>query len=74
MTVEETRRKIAEDPDFVNIKRFGHSLSKLLERYPDGAPTKVIAQAMLMTEQEVEEMYLKVVAKLRTALKVDVDG
>lgn len=73
MTVEETRRKIAEDPDYVNIKRFGNSLNKVLERYPEGAPTKVIAQAMLMTEQEVEEMYQKVVVKLRRALKVEND-
>jgi len=74
MTVEETRRKIAEDPDFVNVKRFDNSLKKMLERYPDGAPPKAIAQALLMTEEEVEELYQQVVLKLRAALKVEVDG
>lgn len=73
MNIEEIRQKIDTEPDFVNSKRFDFSLDKLLDRYPDGAPGRVIAQALLMTEEEVEELYLRTVAKLRRAMKVDIE-
>lgn len=72
-TVTEAKRLIETDEDFVYLKRFGFSLKKLLERYPDGVPSKVIAQALLMTEEEVEELYQSVVVKMREALKVELD-
>ncbi len=73
MTSNEAKQLIETEPDFVYMKRFDYSLNKLMERYPDGAPTKVIAQAMMMTEDEVEELYEAVIIKMRAALKVDLD-
>jgi hypothetical protein len=70
MTLQEIKRKIAEDPDFVNIKRFDYSLEKLLERYPDGAPNRVIAHALCIAEDEVEELYRQAVAHLREIMGV----
>jgi hypothetical protein len=70
VSIEEIKRKIATDPDFVALKRFGFSLKKVVERYPDGAPTKIVAQALLMEEAEVEEIYRRVVLKLREEMKV----
>lgn len=67
-TVEEIRRKIDTDPDFVNLKRFDFSINKLLERYPDGAPVKLIAQGLMTTEEEVEETFRQIVAKLQAQL------
>lgn len=73
MTVDELRRRIELDPNFVNVKRFDYSLNKVLDRYPDGVPNKVIAQALMMQEEEIEEIYQRIVLKLRSALKVEVD-
>lgn len=73
MNSNEAKQLIETEPDFVYMKRFDYSLNKLMDRYPDGAPTKIIAQAMMMTEDEVEELYEAVIVKMRQALKVDVD-
>lgn len=73
MTSNEAKQLIDTEPDFVYMKRFDFSLDKLMERYPDGAPTKIIAQAMMMTEDEVEELYQLVIVKMRQALKVELD-
>jgi hypothetical protein len=73
MTSNEAKQLIETEPDFVHMKRFDYSLNKLMERYPDGAPTKIIAQAMMMTEDEVEELYELVIVKMRAALKVELD-
>jgi len=71
MTLEEARRRIEHDDDFVFVKRFGYSLNKLLERYPDGAPNRVIAQALLTTEEDVETQYDRIIRKLRRKMKVE---
>ena len=65
MTTDEVKNKIKEDEDFVYVKRFDYSLSKLLERYPEGCPNRVIAQALMVTEDDVDAMYNDIVAKLR---------
>lgn len=74
MTPDEARRLVESDPDFINVKRFDFSLAKCLERYEndkDGVPIKVIAQALVMTEEEVEETLEKIIKKLRTFMKVE---
>lgn len=72
MTSQEAKRLVETEPDFVAIKRFEYSLNKLMMKYPEGAPTKVIAQALLVTEDEVEELYEGIIMKLRQALDVSV--
>jgi len=71
MTLDQAKKKIETEPDFIYSNRFGHSLKKCLERYPDGAPTKVIAQVLLMTEEEVELVHQDIIKKLRVLMKVD---
>ncbi len=71
MTEEEARKKINTVPDFVNSKRYDHSLQKLEERYPDGAPNKVIANVLMIEEEEVEPEFDRVVVKLREKMGVD---
>jgi hypothetical protein len=69
MNIEEIKNKIEQDEDFVNIKRFDYSLKKLLERYPEGAPVSVMAQALMIPEEELEIMYQNILSKLRKAIK-----
>jgi glycerol-3-phosphate responsive antiterminator len=71
---EEIKKKILSDHDFVNLKRYSYSVEKVLDRFPDGAPTKLIAQGLMMSEEEVEEMLQSVILKLRSALKVEVEA
>ncbi len=62
---------LESDEDYVALKRFGYSLKQTLERYPDGLPTHLIAQALKMDEEEVEDRYEAIVAQLRELMKVD---
>lgn len=71
MNEQETNRKVHEEPDFVNSKRYDYSLQKLEERYPDGAPDSVIASALMIEEEEVEPEFDKVVVKLREKMGVE---
>jgi hypothetical protein len=72
MTSDEIQLKIKNDPDFIYSKRFEYSLQKLLERYPDGAPTKVIAQVLCVTEEEIEEITQRAIIEIRTKMKVEI--
>lgn len=73
MTPEVDFHRLYTDPDYIALKRFDYSINKLVERYPDGAPPKLIAQALLITEEEVEEIYQGIVLKLREAMVEDGD-
>ena len=73
MTLEEIKELIEQDKDFIYSKRFDFSIEKLLERYPEGAPTKVIAQVLLVTEEEVDKLTQEAILSLRKKMKVDVD-
>lgn len=59
---------ISTHPDYINIKRFDYSLEKLLDRYPNGAPDRIIAQALDMTEDEMKELYQQALEKLKKEL------
>lgn len=65
-------RLVHEDPEFVAIRRFGYSMANLMERYPEGCPDHVIAQALLITEMEVSGAYQGLVLKLRGLMSVEV--
>lgn len=59
------KQKILKDPGFIAIKRFDFDIEQLLTRYPEQVPDSVIAQALLMDEEEVAGLYEMVVRKLR---------
>lgn len=71
MTTEEAKAKLETDSDFIALKRFDYSLENLVERYPEGCNDRIIAQALLITEDDVEDMYLHIVEKLRNVLEVE---
>lgn len=73
MKTKEVQRLISEDPDFVYLKRFDFSLDKVLERFPDGVPNRMISQALMITEEEVDEIAQSAIIKIRQALGVEVD-
>lgn len=71
LTKEQIKFRVENDADFIAIKRFEFSLEKLMDRYPDGVPDRIIAQALALSEEEVELIFQRTLAKMRQALKVD---
>lgn len=71
MNTTEATQRIREDPDFVALKRFDYSLEAVIERYPDGCPDRVIAQALMISEVEVEELYQKAIVKIQLIMGVE---
>lgn len=68
--LEEKKHKIQNDEDFIDYPKFKNSLSKLIEKYPDGVDTETIAKVLNMTEEEVEETYQNAILKLKNNLGV----
>ena len=67
MTYEEIRYRVDTEDDFIALKRFDYSLKALMLRYPDGIPSdRLIAQALAISEEELESIYEGVVKKLKT--------
>jgi hypothetical protein len=70
---EQIKARIETEPDYIAINRFDFSLQKLLARYPEGAPDRVICQALLISESELGDMWEKIIIKIRQSLGVEVD-
>jgi hypothetical protein len=68
MTAAQAKALLDQDPDFVVAKRHDYSLAKLIERYPDGCPDRLIAAVLLMTEDDVAERRAQIIATLRQAV------
>jgi hypothetical protein len=61
---------VLHDADFVNLKRFNYSLREVVARYPDGAPVRIIAQALMIVEEDVEALEPAIVKKLQVIMGV----
>jgi len=67
MDQEELKRSVSNNPDFVYLPRYGCSLKRVLERYPDGVPSPTMAaKALDITEEEYESVVDNAMAKLKT--------
>jgi hypothetical protein len=71
LTTDEARKRLYNDPDFIALKRFGYSLKNLLDRYPDGCPDRIIASALMITEDDVATIYEQIIQKLRDRMGVE---
>lgn len=60
-----TKKRIEEDPDFILSPRYDFSMARMIERYPDGVPPHLIAGALGITEEELQEEYNEIVQTLR---------
>jgi hypothetical protein len=70
---KDTKDMLNEDPDFIAIKRYKHSLSALEKRYPEGIPNHIVALALDLTEEEVEQRYQNIVLAIRAKMGVVLD-
>ncbi|MDD5650812.1 MAG: hypothetical protein PHF86_10430 [Candidatus Nanoarchaeia archaeon] len=67
---EELKEKIENDEDFIYCPRLGNSIKNLLKVHPEGIDNERIAKVMLMTEEEVEEVFQNAVKKIQSFLKM----
>lgn len=67
------KKRLENELDYIALKRFDYSLKKLLQRYPEGCPDRIIANALLIAEEDVEEAYDLTVQKLRRIMGVEDD-
>lgn len=65
MAKEDIKRKILEDPDFIKSYKHGNSLAKFLLRNPGHIEDATIARLLMITEEEVQEIYDKSVDFLK---------
>lgn len=56
---------IRSNPDYVCMARYGCSLKRVMERFPDGVPDDVAAKALNISESEYKETIANAIAKLR---------
>jgi hypothetical protein len=68
VTTADAQILIQSDPDYIYSKRFNYSLNELKERYPDGCPDRIIAAVLMITEDDVQIWYEKIVEKLRNQM------
>lgn len=66
--IEEKKRKIAEEDDFIDCPKFKNSIKNLIERNPDGVDDEVIAKVLNIPESEVNAIYNSAINKLKKML------
>lgn len=70
---KELRYLVDNVANFVAIAKYNYDIEALMEEYPDGAPNKVIASALALSETEVDRVYRRAVKKLREAMLVSIE-
>ena len=66
--MDEIWRLLNTDPDFVCLPRYGGSLKRVLERYPEGVPEAMAAEALQISVEEYRRLASSIMEKLRTDL------
>ena len=63
---EEVRRRVDEEPDFVQLPRYDYSLAQTLDVHPDGLPADQVARALCVEGAvAVEEIHQSALQALR---------
>lgn len=61
----EIQRKIATEEDYIRCPKFTNSLNKFTLKNSEGVENSTIARLLMLTEEEVEKIYLEAVQMLR---------
>ena len=68
--IDEKKRKMEEEEDYIDYPKFKNSIKKLIDKYPDGVDNEVIAKVLNMSIEEVEADYANAIKKLQDSLEV----
>jgi len=66
---EEVKKKIMEDPDFIKSHKYGNSLSKFLSNNNGDLENATIARLLMISEDEVENIYKEVVDFIKNKMQ-----
>ena len=69
MTDEEIIQRLVTEEDFVFAPRYQNSVKVLVEKYPDGVPDRIIAQALQIDVSEVAEAFARAVEKIKKQIR-----
>jgi hypothetical protein len=67
---DEIRHKLETEPDFVCSKQDNYSLKSYMERNPDGAKDNQIGLLLMMSMDQIEKLYAKIIEKGRQRFKL----
>lgn len=67
---QKIKKRIEEEEDFIYCPRLKNSLNALVQKNPMGIDNERIAKVMLITEEEVEELYNSAVEKIKRGLSL----
>lgn len=65
---EEKKQKIKQEEDFIDCPKFKNSVKKLIEKYPDGVDDETISKVLLMSEEEIQAVYIKTIQKIKNKI------
>lgn len=69
MTDDEIIKRLVTEEDFVFAPRYQNSVKVLIEKYPDGVPDRIIAQALQIDVSEVTEAFDRAIAKIKKQIR-----
>lgn len=72
LTKEQIQQKIETEEDFIDSPRFGYSIEKIIDRYPDGVDYGTISKVLHLTPEEVEKTFLTALKKVQEKMKLEI--
>lgn len=60
-----------DDEDFIHFPRLGNSIKTFIDNHPSGGSDKQIAKALMIEEEEVEELFQSAIKKIRASLQIE---
>lgn len=70
MNKDKLKEKIEKDEDFIYCPRLGNSLTKFVEKNPEGVDDEKIAKVLMIEKDEVESIFQSAISKIRKNLKL----
>lgn len=67
------KERVESEEDFCYCPRLGNSIENLIEKNPDGVDNERIAKVLLTTEEEVDNIFARAIAKIRQHLQLEED-
>lgn len=65
MAKEDLKKRVLEETDFIKSKKYGNSLNKYLANNDGVLTDSVVARLLMLSEEEVEEIYKECVCLLQ---------
>jgi hypothetical protein len=65
---QQLKVRVNEERDFIYCPKYDNSIYRLIQHHPEGLEIDRIAKVLLMTTEEAEELYNKILKKLREGM------